>query len=175
MQSLGCYVWFGSAGCSLITNRSNMQPLKNATPSVCWANLSNYIFVTYEKTEHYPQASEPELHRYQMKTLLSSYRASASMAARHGEIVRGGGEVVELLLGDAATISISLRIISRGTDTHILLFASLIINVAFSLNLSAKPIFGASCETRRLAVGVIDCDCAVTAARTCGSSANEHV
>lgn len=45
---------------------ANYQPrqhtaIKNATPRVCWANLSNYIVVTYEKTQHYPEGMLSEL------------------------------------------------------------------------------------------------------------------
>lgn len=71
------------------------------------------------------------------ETLLSYYsHTSVSMAARHWEYRKDcEGEVAEPLLGDAVTISISLRFLSRGTATHIpptsLLFIFLIINVAF--------------------------------------------
>lgn len=100
-----------------------------------------------------------------MKTLLSYYsHTSASIAARHWDYRKDcEEEVVEPLLGDAVTISISPRFLSHGTATHILstslLFIFLIINVAFFfLNLSAKPIFGACYEMHRLPVSVIDYD-----------------
>lgn len=100
-----------------------------------------------------------------MKALLSHYRCTSatSIAARHEEYREDcEGEVVEPLLGDAVAISIPPRFLSQGTATHILLtsllFIFLIINVAFFQDLSAKPIFGVSCEMRRLPVSVIDCD-----------------
>lgn len=98
-----------------------------------------------------------------MKTLLSYYaHTSASIAARQWEYRRAREEeAVEPLLGDAVTISISLRSVSPGTDTHILptslLFIFIIINVAFFQNISAKPIFGASYKIYRLPVSVLDC------------------